>query len=90
MRDNDFKWKEDNFRYRYKDDIFYHECHETLEQAAQRSCGCFIAESAQSYIAQGFEQPGLVKDAPDNPNHSNDSAKEMEVYKGKILETLWK
>ena len=36
----------------------------TLEQVAQRSCGCPIMRSVQGQIGWGFEQPGLVEGVP--------------------------
>ena len=37
---------------------------ETLEHAAQRSCGCPIIGSVQGQVGWGSEQPDLVKDVP--------------------------
>jgi len=37
---------------------------ESLEQAAQRSCGCLVPESVQGQVGGGFEQPGLVEGVP--------------------------
>ena len=46
------------------EEILYYEGSETLEYIAWRSCGCPIIESVQGQVGRGFEQPGLVKDAP--------------------------
>ena len=37
---------------------------ETLEQIAQRGCGCPLPGSIQGQAGQGFEQHGLVGDVP--------------------------
>ncbi|KAK4826803.1 LOW QUALITY PROTEIN: hypothetical protein QYF61_011611 [Mycteria americana] len=37
---------------------------ETLDQVAQRSCGCPIIGSVQGQVGWGFEQPDLVGDVP--------------------------
>jgi len=37
---------------------------ETLEQVAQRSCGCPLPGIVQGQVGWGFEQPGLVEDVP--------------------------
>ena len=37
---------------------------ETLEQVAQRSCGCPISGSVQGQVGWGFEQRGLVEVVP--------------------------
>lgn len=39
---------------------------ETLEQAAQRSCGCFITGSVQSQYGWGFKQPDLLESVPNH------------------------
>jgi len=45
-------------------EILYYECCETLEQPAQRSCGCSLPGSAEGQVEWGFEQPGLVEGVP--------------------------
>jgi len=40
-----------------------HEGGETLEQVAQRSCGCPLPGSVHQ-VGWGFEQPGLVEGVP--------------------------
>lgn len=50
---------------RYKEEIVYDECGETLEQIAQRS-GCPIPGSVQVQAEWGFEKPELVEDVPDH------------------------
>ena len=60
-RDNSFKLKDDSFRL---EEFFYNEGGETLEQVAQRSCGCPIIGSVHGQVGQGFEQPDLVEDVP--------------------------
>jgi len=47
---------------RYKEEILYYEGGETLEQVAQRSCGCPIIASVQGQVWWSFEKPDLVKD----------------------------
>jgi len=46
----------------HKEEIFYEEGGEKLEQIAQRSCGCPVPVSIQGEVEWGFEQPDLVKD----------------------------
>ena len=48
----------------HTEDIFYDEGGETLEQVAQRRCGCPIIGSVQGQVEWSFEQPHLVKDVP--------------------------
>ena len=48
----------------YKEEIFYKEGAETLEQVAQGNGGCPTIGSAQGQAGWGFEEPGLVKDVP--------------------------
>jgi len=36
----------------------------SLEQVAQRSCGCPLHESVQDEVGWSSEQPGLVEDVP--------------------------
>jgi len=36
----------------------------TLEQIAQRSCGCPLPGSVQGQVGRSSEQPGLVADVP--------------------------
>ncbi|GAB0206191.1 mitochondrial enolase superfamily member 1 [Grus japonensis] len=59
-RANDFKLKE----VRYKEEMFYNEGAETLEQVAQRGCGCPIPGHIQGQVGRGSEQPDLVEDVP--------------------------
>ena len=49
---------------RYKEEIFYNESGETLEQVAQRGGRCPIPGNIQDQAGQGFEQPDLVEDVP--------------------------
>ena len=44
--------------------FFYDEGSETVEQVAQRSCGCPIPGNIQGQVGWGFEQPDLVEDVP--------------------------
>ncbi|PKU43552.1 hypothetical protein llap_6156 [Limosa lapponica baueri] len=44
--------------------IFYYEGGETLEQVAQRSCGCPIPGGVQGQAGGGLEQPGVVGGVP--------------------------
>ena len=37
---------------------------ETLEQVAQRNCGCPLPGSVQGQVGWGSEQPGLVEGVP--------------------------
>lgn len=41
--------------------FFSYQGDESLEEAAQRKCGCPIPESVQGQVGQGFEQTGLVE-----------------------------
>ena len=49
---------------RHKEEILYCEGEETLEQVAQRSCGCPLPGNVQGQVGRGFEQPGLVEGVP--------------------------
>jgi len=62
-RDNVFKLKEDRFR-QYKEEIFYPEGSETLEQVAQRGGRCPIPGNLQGKVGRGSEQPDLAEDVP--------------------------
>ena len=44
--------------------ILYSESGETLEQAAQRGCGCPLPGSIQDQAGWDFEQSGLVGGVP--------------------------
>jgi len=44
--------------------MFYDERGETLEQVAERNCGCFMPGTIQGQAGQGSEQPGLIEDVP--------------------------
>jgi len=55
-RGNSFKLKEE--------EILYYMGRETVEQVAQRSCGCPLPGSVQGQVGCGFEQPGLVEGVP--------------------------
>lgn len=46
---------------RYKKEILYFEGGKTVEQVAQRGCGCPLPGSIQSQIGWGFEQLGLME-----------------------------
>lgn len=48
---------------RYKEEIFYDEGGETLEQVAQGSCGCPVIGSVWDQVGRGFEQSDLVKES---------------------------
>jgi len=48
----------------YKEEIFYNEGGETLEQVAYRGSGGPIPGNMQDQVGQGSEQPDLVEDAP--------------------------
>jgi len=62
-RSNGFKLKEGRLR-PGKEDLFYHEGRETLEQIVQRGGGCPIPRNIQGQVGQGSEQPGLIEDIP--------------------------
>jgi len=49
---------------RYKEEIFYSEGGETLEQVAQRSGRCPIPGNIQAQAGRGSEQPDLVGGVP--------------------------
>jgi len=44
--------------------FLYDQGGETLEQVAQRSCGCPVPGRVQGQVGQGFEQPDLANGAP--------------------------
>ena len=48
----------------YKEEIFYHEGGETLEQVAQRGSGGPVSGNIQGQVGWGSEQAGLVEDVP--------------------------
>jgi len=48
----------------YKEEIFYNEDGETLEQIAQTGGRCPIPGNIQGQVGQGLEQPDLVEDVP--------------------------
>jgi len=57
-----FKLKEDRFTLDIrKNEICSCEGDETLEQVAQRSCGCPLPGNIQVQVGRAFEQPGLVE-----------------------------
>jgi len=62
-RRNGFKLRKGRFR-ADKEEIFYHEGGETVEQIAQRGCGGPIPGDIQDQVGRGSEQPGLVEDKP--------------------------
>ncbi|KAK4830544.1 hypothetical protein QYF61_011682 [Mycteria americana] len=49
---------------RYKEEIFYDEGGEALEQVSQRGCRCLIPGSIEGHVGWGSEQPDLVEDVP--------------------------
>ena len=49
---------------RYQAEILYCEGGETLEQVAQRGCGCPLPGGLQGQPGWGFEQPGLEGGVP--------------------------
>ena len=49
---------------RYKEEIFYNEGGETLEQVAQRGGRGPIPGNIQGQVGWGSEQPDLVEDVP--------------------------
>jgi len=63
-RSNGFKLRKGGFRLDIKKKFYYHEGGETLEQIAQRSSGGPNPGNIQGQVGRGFEQPGLVEDAP--------------------------
>jgi len=44
--------------------FLHHECDETLEEVAQRSCGCSLPGSVQGQVGWSSEASGLVEDIP--------------------------
>jgi len=57
------KWKRVDY-IGQKEDIFYDEGSETLEQVAWRTYGCPIVGSVQGQVGRSFKQPDVVKDDP--------------------------
>ena len=62
-RENSFKLEEVRFRLDVRKK-FSAVSGETLEQVAQRGCGCPLPGSIQGQAGQGCEQPGLVGGVP--------------------------
>ena len=48
----------------YKEEIFYLEGGETLQQVAQRGGRCSIPGNIQGHVGWGSEQPDVVEDVP--------------------------
>jgi len=61
-RGNSSKLKEGRFRLDIRKK--FREGGETLEQVAQRSCGCPLPGSVQGQVGWSSEQSGLVEDVP--------------------------
>lgn len=64
-RDNKIETQRGLTERRHKEEIFYHEYGETLEQVAQRSWVCPIIGSFRGQVGWSFWQPGLVEDFHD-------------------------
>jgi len=60
----DSKLKEGRFRLDIRKKILHHEGGETLEEVAQRSCGCPLPGSAEDQVGWRSDQLGLVEDVP--------------------------
>ena len=63
-RHSGFKLKKGRLNFDIGKTCFYNKPGETLEQVAQRSCGCPIAGNVQGQAGWGFEQLGLVEGVP--------------------------
>ena len=48
----------------HREDVFDDEGGETLEEVAQRHCGCLVIGSVQGQARQVFEQADRVRDVP--------------------------
>jgi len=59
-----FQLKEGRFTLDGKEEFFYSESGETMEQVAQRGGGCPIPGNIKGQVGWGSEQPDLVKDVP--------------------------
>jgi len=63
-RCNGFKLREGRFQLDVKEEIFYNEGGETLEQISQRDSGGLIPGNIQGQVGWASEQPVLVENVP--------------------------
>lgn len=61
---NVLELKQGRFRLDARENVFYCEGDEALEEVAQRACGLPIAGGVQGQPQWGPEQPGLVQGVP--------------------------
>jgi len=63
-KDKWFEIERGEIQTRYQEEILHCESGETLEEVAQRDCGCPLPGGVQGQAGWGCEQPGLLGGVP--------------------------